>query len=277
MKIRPWFSLFFGNSVELAPVRDVPSQLSGEGDHPVGLDVVEFVMECEEHFGVVITDDQAWRMRTVGDLYAYLLAQDCRKASLPCPTSQAFYRLRRSLTGNLGIERSRVRPSTRLRDLVPGEDGLGIWHRLSDELSPLDVPDPNPPPRGPTARALGIGLIAAAVGASLVFLLLVFGERLQIALMVALFFWLGASLIVLMIWAAAWFSGRYEMPVPIPRVRDLVFQMAAQKTEPDPYRSPIGRTPETVWSDMTAIISRATGTPAHEIRPEYRFWSDLGA
>src|SRR5260221_11931140 len=126
MKIRPWFSLVFGNRVELAPVRGVHSQLRGEGDHSMGLDVVEFVMEMEEHFGVVITDDQAWRMTTVGDLYAFLLAQDCRKASHQCPTSQAFYRLRRSLTGNLGIERSRVRPSAQLRDLVPGEEDAAI-------------------------------------------------------------------------------------------------------------------------------------------------------
>src|SRR5262245_34010428 len=191
-----------------------------EGDRPMGVDIVEFVMEIEEHFDVVITDDQACRLTTVGDLYAFLLAQDCRKASLPCPTSQAFYRLRRSLTGSLGIERSRVRPSTKLRDLAPGEDGLTIWHRLSGELGPLDAPDPNPP-RRPTVRALWIGLIVVAGGASLLFFLLAFGERLQIALMVGLFFWLGASLLVLMIWAAAW----VDRSVPIPRVRDLVLKM----------------------------------------------------
>jgi hypothetical protein len=243
----------------------------------VGLDVVEFVMEMEEHFGIVITDDQAWRMTTVGDLYAFLLAQDCRKASLPCPTSQAYYRLRRSLIGNLGIERSRVRPSAQLRDLVPGEGDAAIWHRLSDFLTPLEAPKPATPPRRPTVRALLIGLAAAAMGGSLLFLFLLLREPLQSALIVALLVWIGGSLLVLMNWAASWHASRYERPAPIPRVRDLVLKMVAQKTEPDPNRAPITRAPATVWTDMTAIISRLTGTPTHEIRPEYRFWSDLGA
>lgn len=243
----------------------------------MGLDVVEFVMECEEHFGVVITDDQAWRMRTVGDLYAYLLAQDCRKASLPCSTSQAFYRLRRSLTGNLGIERSRVRPSAQLRDLVPGEAAAATWHRLSGVLSPLEVPNlyPDTPPRWPTLRSLRIALLLNAAGSLLVFFLfLILGEPLLLSSVVALGLWLEGSLIVLLLWRAFWSKVR---SVRIPRVRDLVLQMAAQKTEPDSNITPIVRAPETVWTDLTAIISRATGTPAHEIRPEYRFWSDLGA
>jgi hypothetical protein len=242
----------------------------------MGLDMVEFVMEIEEHFCVVITDDQAWRITTVGDLYAFLLAQDCRKASLPCPTSHAFYRLRRTLIGNLGIERSRVRPSTQLRDLVPGEAVAATWHRLSGVLSPLEVPDPdpNPPPRWPTVRSLRIALFLNAAWASLVFvLLLILNERLLLSAVVALGWWLEGSLLVVLLWRAFWSKDR---SVPIPRVSDLVLQMAAQNAEPDPNRT-TGRAPETVWTEMTAIISRTFGMPAHEIRPEYRFSSDLGA
>src|SRR5262249_23593585 len=142
---------------------------------------------------------------------------------------------------------------------------------------PLEVPDPdpNPPPCWPTLRSLRVALFLNAAWASLVFvLLLILNEPLLLSAAVALGWWLEGSLLVVFLWRAFWSKDR---SVPIPCVRDLVLKMVAQKTEQDPYRGPIGRTPETVWRDMTAIISRIFGTPAHEIRPEYRFRSDLGA
>jgi hypothetical protein len=60
------------------------------------MDIVPVIAEAEKRFGVTIPDRRAWPV-TIGDLYLYLLGRTCRGAQTPCPTSRAFYRLRRAV------------------------------------------------------------------------------------------------------------------------------------------------------------------------------------
>src|SRR5262245_53478218 len=98
------------------------------GDSP--MDIVPVIMAVEERFGVTLPDEGGWSV-TVGDLYLSLLAQTRRPAPAPCPTSQAFYRLRRTLTGEFGVDRRRVRPGTRLCHLFPAASRGATWPRLA--------------------------------------------------------------------------------------------------------------------------------------------------
>lgn len=83
----------------------------------MGLDGVELVMEVEDRFNIRLADHDVERVRTVADLAALVLA---RMPSLRgvCPTARSFYELRTLLTLR-GIERSDVRPRTRLAELFP--------------------------------------------------------------------------------------------------------------------------------------------------------------
>src|SRR5262245_39463590 len=68
----------------------------------MGLDVIELIMDIEDRFSVSISDADAQRVSTVGDLYVFLLARTRWGADGPCPTGRACYRLRRTLTQQLG-------------------------------------------------------------------------------------------------------------------------------------------------------------------------------
>ena len=67
------------------------------------MDIVPVIMEVEKRFGITIPPQRAWPA-TVGGLYLYLLGQSRQGVQAPCPTSQEFYRLRRTLTGEFGVD-----------------------------------------------------------------------------------------------------------------------------------------------------------------------------
>jgi acyl carrier protein len=60
--------------IERPAIRDAHSFVRDIGADT--LDLVEFMLEIEKEFGLTITDEQAERMRTVGDLVDYLMRQE---------------------------------------------------------------------------------------------------------------------------------------------------------------------------------------------------------
>lgn len=84
----------------------------------MGLDGVELVMEFENEFELVISNDDAERMRTVGDVIAFIA--DTRELSFvrECPTTHVFYSIRRELMDLFGLDRKQIRPSTRISKLL---------------------------------------------------------------------------------------------------------------------------------------------------------------
>jgi acyl carrier protein len=110
----------------------------------MGLDGVELVIEVEKRFDVAISDDEASRVRTVGDLHELL------KSKLPpsredlCLTSHAFYRIRSAMKECYGLPREAVRPSTTMESTVPRPTRRHAWKALGEAaglpLPPLTLP-----------------------------------------------------------------------------------------------------------------------------------------
>lgn len=84
----------------------------------MGLETVEIVLEIEERFEIELSDVECSRVRTVGDL-AMLVIGRIPRLNDTCPTSRSFYRIRRLLMEQSGMERKEIRPTTRLRALFP--------------------------------------------------------------------------------------------------------------------------------------------------------------
>jgi hypothetical protein len=55
----------------------------------MGLDTVELIMEVEEAFDIKIPDEDAEKLRTIGDLHHYI-ANKLQLVSGPCLSSAAF-------------------------------------------------------------------------------------------------------------------------------------------------------------------------------------------
>jgi hypothetical protein len=235
------------------------------------MDIVPVIMEVEERFGITIPDERAWPA-TVGEFYLYLLGRTGRWAQGPCPTSQAFYRLRRTLTTVFGVDRRRVRPATRLCDLFPAASRGADWPRLAAALGLPNLPE-LPRRRVPTARAFRLFLAGVTAVWWLLYpiLLLVTGD--DFSFTYGLVIWFLLLLLVCEWFGLLWVAGSLDnlARVRVPQVRHLVVHLAVQQVDRSAGGEP---TPRRVWEELVTIIAAQAGVPAQEIHPEQGF-SDL--
>ena len=109
----------------------------------MSLDTVELVMEIEEAFEIRIPENAAWKMTTVGDVYQYILEQQKNEAGQQpavCLTAVTFYKLRRMLVAELGLDRSHLRPDSSTDAILPAENRGQLWARLEKALQ-LKLPE----------------------------------------------------------------------------------------------------------------------------------------
>jgi acyl carrier protein len=97
--------------------------LDGTGGPNLGLDTVELLWTVEETFGIKISDADAARMRTVGDLNQFIADQVAARASRPGhpvtpEPSLTWERLVPIVVEELGVRREQVSPDAEwARDL----------------------------------------------------------------------------------------------------------------------------------------------------------------
>jgi acyl carrier protein len=107
----------------------------------MGMDSVELIMRVEEDFEIEILDNEAELISTPGALCAIIERKlgvlDAEKRS-GCPTSRAFYQVRRELV-ELGTERQNIRPSSEFDSLLPRAHRRAMWNALSERL-PVELP-----------------------------------------------------------------------------------------------------------------------------------------
>jgi len=116
-------------------------------------------MGVEDHFGVTIADDEAGRVRTVGDLVAILRSRIDGVASSECLSLPAFLSLRRLVRDVVGEGSFRVRPSQSVVNRLSPAHRRQLWPRLPELLGTSPRPLRRPLP----LRAFLIGLAILAV------------------------------------------------------------------------------------------------------------------
>lgn len=106
----------------------------------MGLDSVELVMECEDEFGITISDAEATVTTTPGQLTTLivrLMRRDGVHAhETVCPTAKLFYALRRQLMAE-GIPKHLIHPHARLREIFLTH--RSIWRSRYTLLTHLGV------------------------------------------------------------------------------------------------------------------------------------------
>ena len=234
------------------------------------MDIVPLLTEVEERFGITVPD-MAWP-DTVGDLYLYLLGQTRRPAHAPCPTSQAFYHLRRTLTAEFGVSRQRVRPATRLCHLFPAATRGADWPRLAAALGLPGLPE-LPRRRVPSARAFRLFLAGVTAGWWLLYPILVLVTGDAFSFTYGLVIWHLLELLVCEWFGIFWFAWSldYLERVRVPLVRHVVVRLAVQRADQSAGGDPA---PRRVWEELAGIVAAQAGVPVQEIHPEQRL-SDL--
>lgn len=88
----------------------------------MGLGLVEMIMALEDRFEIVITDEEAYRLATVADLYELVLAK-VRPSIAPAathltyPDPELWQTLVAIIADELNIPAEQVTPTARLYDL----------------------------------------------------------------------------------------------------------------------------------------------------------------
>ena len=100
----------------------------------MGLELVEIVMDVEETFGVIVSDEGATQIRTVAQLHEYILEYRQRDKQQGCPTGRVFRDIRQVLTATTSVPRREVRPSTKLETILPPRTRYRAWKRLQQDV-----------------------------------------------------------------------------------------------------------------------------------------------
>lgn len=114
----------------------------------MGLDSVELLMRVEEYFDISIPENDAGKIVTVQDFVDCVFSKVSVNPTEKCKSLILFYKLRYYLSDRCGIEKDRIRPDAKIRDVLTG-DLKTYWTEMEKELklrlpplSGLDV-DPN--------------------------------------------------------------------------------------------------------------------------------------
>jgi acyl carrier protein len=223
----------------------------------MGLDSVELVIEVENQFGIAISDAEAQRVVTVGDLLAIINARMEACKFSRCPSLGRFLQVRRFMRDFLQKPSLRMRPSTTVVALVPWYRRRELWRSLSKLLDsyylPLQLPQP-----------LRLGVLLAsiclfAVGASTAFIdvaILPLGILTAFAIIV----FLQLALTPL----------RIEPPANMATMGDISLRLIGLSQATGPFLSS-----DEVLERLQTIVSRALGVDRDEVIPAARFIQDL--
>lgn len=101
----------------------------------MGLDSIELVMEIEKAFDISIPDQEAEKIRTVGDLHNTVWSHLTERHSSRCNSQILFYKLRKNLADNFGIEKQSFKTDTLLNTVFPQNDRRNRYTDFENALN----------------------------------------------------------------------------------------------------------------------------------------------
>lgn len=221
-------------------------------------------MECEDEFGIRISDDDASATRTPGQLARLVIRLMRQGGALPparvCPSSRVFYEVRRELM-DAGVERSRIRPGARIgRVLRRPRDVRRAQHTLRTRLGGVTR-------RTRTDHALRFLAPALVIAAAS---LLAYSSASRLADMLAAAACVCVLLVFLLV--GAWYGAQESALVdPDQTLGELIHRSVSGA-------APFHADPEglMVWLRVRAIVAEQLGLSISDVTPDADFVRDLG-
>lgn len=100
----------------------------------MGLDSVELLMEVEYTFDIVISDPEAEKISTVGELYDCVWDKIKNKQCDKCFSAMFFYKLRRLIFSKYDFAKKDFKPETNLNELIPKSKRKSLWNDIKKEF-----------------------------------------------------------------------------------------------------------------------------------------------
>jgi len=234
----------------------------------MGLDYVELVLAIEDKFGIHIDDEEAGSARTVGDLYAIIMAKvepEVTVGQRRCLTSAAFYRTRRGITETLGLSRREIRPSTPLAPILPWPRRNRFWRSIQIE-SGFALPKLRHPSWVQNG-VLGAGLLCS----------LVFAQTTKTSFRdistVTLVYLSGLCSGGVLLWITKPLA--FGLPREVATVGDLA--KSVLKINYARFIASVGQpSRKDVWDTLSGLMVKQLGLSPDQIRPEATILDDLG-
>ena len=208
----------------------------------MGLDIVEFVMDVEERFGIEIPDKDAQNLTTPRLLVDYILNKVKPGEDRGCLSQREFYRLRRALIGRRWTTRKKLKPETSLEQIVPKSNRRTAWEQLGEEIEHPDLPN--------LTRPKYIKVALVVIG-TMAFLLPWLKGVEQIAHDNPRPVWVSVLSAILVVWVGMVTTRPLKLAVPYDSVEDFVRYLLAH---PRPEKSEEGWTRQQVRETIHAMI-----------------------
>jgi len=231
----------------------------------MGLDAVELIMAVEEKFGINISDEEAQEMRTVGQMYQYVVSKVAIADRSSCATQKAFHLLRRTARKLFDVPGNQFRPETKLKTIVPRRSRRENWQKFQAAIGATKWPKLSVSWPGTLAilvLAVGVPGFVLVYGATPLGWNSVLAGALAVAFM-ALTIRTGKFVVR---------PFETEFRGGLSTVRELTYVVLAQNPELfGSERSAL--TADEIWSLLASIIKEQTGVA--EFTKDSRFVEDL--
>ena len=225
----------------------------------MGLDSVELVMSVEDAFQINISEEEASKIRTVGEFYDVVRSKLAIKDDEGwgrCLTSTAFYRVRRAMVEVLRIDRRKITPKTELSVLLPTPQRRENWGRITRAAS-LKIPK--------------LGYNSGVI-------LLKFAILMAVGTALGLLQYLGIVGLTIVSFIAALVMAKFTPALLISLPASTVGALAEQIYLANVKQLSEGNgglNEREVWDALTKIIIQQLGVKPEEVTPEARFIEDL--
>jgi len=134
----------------------------------MGLDSVEILVNVENAFGITISNYEAEKIATVGDIHNLVWRTLQGRQSMRCKTQQLFYKLRYTLATKFNVPKDAIEPDASLNEIFPTTNRRSLYRKLEKEMQVQLPPLVLPPVWSSVLKITGAVLIIGSGVASLV-------------------------------------------------------------------------------------------------------------
>lgn len=98
----------------------------------MGFEFVELIMKVEDDFEIAISDEEVENCLTVKELVDVIYSHVKHGNSDPCLSQHRFYIIRKILMEELALERSQIRPDTKLENVITKSKRKEVLRKIED-------------------------------------------------------------------------------------------------------------------------------------------------